>query len=314
MLTNPDENQIRMADQKVNVGGQAVIEGVMIRGPSKYVIAVRKGKKIVSKTGTIPLKNNTFLKLPFVRGFVNLADMMVIGIKSLMWSAEQSSSKEKIGKHEVAFTLLISIGFVVLFFIALPYFLTLLLGIAEEKKPLLFNLVDGAIRISIFLVYLFAISFMKDVKILFQCHGAEHKAIHCYEQNKDLTTANVKKFTTLHPRCGTSFLLIVFLVSIIVFSILPSIFLFYYPDFSNFNAWIRRGVLFPIRILLIPLIAGFSYEILKISDKRQRNALFRTISMPGLLLQKITTKEPNKKQIKVAISALKKLLAIEKIK
>lgn len=305
---------MKMEIKKINVGGQAVIEGVMIRGPSKYVVAVRSGKKIISKKGKIPIKNNTFLKLPFVRGFVNLADMMVIGIKSLMWSAEQSSSEEKIGKHEVAFTLFISIGFVVLFFIALPYFLTLLLGIAEEKKPLLFNLVDGAIRILIFLVYLFVISFMKDVKILFQYHGAEHKAIHCYEQNKGLTINNVKKFTTLHPRCGTSFLLIVFLVSIIVFSILPSIFLFYYPDFSNYSAWIRRGLLFPVRILLIPLIAGLSYEILKLSDKGQKNILFRMISMPGLLLQKITTKEPNQKQMEVAISSLKKLLAIEKIK
>ena len=303
-----------MKNKKLSIGGQAVVEGVMIRGPSKYVVAVRKGTKIASKKGNIPIKKYAFLKLPFVRGFVNLVDMMVIGVKSLIWSAEQSSGDEKIGKHEFAWTLLISVGFAVLLFVALPYFLTTLLGIAEEKRPLLFNLVDGAIRISLFLAYLLAISFMKDVKILFQYHGAEHKAIHCYEHGKELNAVNVKKFTTLHPRCGTSFLLIVFIVSIMVFSILPSIFLFYYKDFSNLNAWLRRGILFPVRILLIPLIAGASYEILKISDRHKSNLIFKMISMPGLALQKITTKEPNQKQMEVAIASVKQLLSIEKQK
>lgn len=301
-----------METKKLNVGGQAVIEGVMMRGQSKYVVAVQKGKIIVSKIGRIPLKKHAFLKLPLVRGFVNLADMMIIGVKSLMWSAEESSGEEeKLGKKELAFSMLIATGAVIVFFIALPYFLTNLVGFAEEKSPILFNLVDGAIRIAIFLIYIMAISFMKDVQVLFQYHGAEHKAIHCYEKGKKLNVANVKKFTTLHPRCGTSFLLIVFIVSILVFSILPSLFLFYYPDFSNFNVWVRRGILFPVRILLIPLIAGVSYEILKASDKRQENILFKIISMPGLALQKITTKEPNQKQVKVAIASLEKLLRIE---
>ena len=299
----------------ISVGGQAVIEGVLIRGPKKYVVAVRKGKKIISKNGKIPLKSNRFLKLPFIRGFVNLVDMLVIGIKSLMWSAEQAGENdEKLSKSELTMTLLFSISIVILFMIALPYFLTNLVGFAEEKEPLLFNLVDGMIRILIFLGYIFAISFMKEVKILFQYHGAEHKAIHCYEKGKELTQNNVKKFPTLHPRCGTSFLLIVFIVSILVFSILPSIIIYYFPDFISLNAWLRKGVLMPIRILLIPLIAGISYEILKISDKRQSNVLFRIISMPGLWLQKITTQEPSNKQIEVAIYSLKRLLQAEKNK
>ena len=176
---------------------------------------------------------------------------------------------------------------------------------------MLFNFVDGVIRILIFLIYIAAISFMKDVNVLFQYHGAEHKAIHCYEKGKKLSTANVKKFTTLHPRCGTSFLLIVFVISIFVFSILPSLVIYYYPQFLSLNAWARRSILFPVRILLIPAIAGISYEILKISDKKQENFLFKLVSMPGLWLQKITTKEPNDRQIKVAIYSLKKLLAIE---
>ncbi len=302
-----------MQSKKLNVGGQAVIEGVMIRGPSKYAVAVRKSKRIISKTGRIPIKSNKFLKLPFVRGFVNLADMLAIGIKSLMWSAEQATGeKEKIGKNELLFTILISILLVIVFFIALPYVLTSILGFAEERTPVIFNLVDGIIRIFIFILYIYGISFMKDVQVLFQYHGAEHKAIHCYENGKKLNAINVKKFSTLHPRCGTSFLLIVLIVSILVFSILPSIIIYYYPDFISLNVWLRRGILFPVRILLIPVIAGISYEILKVSDKLQHNMLFRLISLPGLWLQKITTKDPNTKQIEVAVYSLKKLLEIEK--
>ena len=209
---------------------------------------------------------------------------------------------------------MISIGFVIIFFIALPYFFTGLILFTEEKKPILFNIVDGSIRILIFLAYIVIISFIKDVKILFQYHGAEHKAIHCYEKGKRLNIGNIKKFTTLHPRCGTSFLLIVFIVSILVFSILPSVIVHYFPNFLGLNGLVRKSIMFPVRIFLIPFIAGISYEILKISDKKQNNIIFKLISIPGLILQKITTKEPNKKQIEVAIISLKKLLEIEKIK
>jgi len=299
-------------DKKINVGGQAVIEGVMIRGPGKYMIAVRKKSKIVSKWGKIR-KKSALYRLPLIRGFVNLAEMLAIGIKALMWSAEQAAPKEeKIGKNEFAISFLISIGAVILIFIALPYFLANLAGFHEEKNPVLFNIVDGIIRISFFLIYIVAISFMKDVKILFQYHGAEHKAIHCYERGKKLDIGNVSKFTTLHPRCGTSFLLIVFIISIFVFSLLPSLIMAYYPSFLELNVWIRRGILFPVRILLIPIIAGISYEILKISDKYQQNFLFRLITLPGLALQRITTKEPSKKQMEVAVFSLKKLLKTEK--
>ncbi len=304
-----------MKNKIINAGGQAVIEGVMIRGPSNYVVAVRKNKGIIMRRGIIRKRKYGFLKWPFIRGFVNLVEMLAIGIKSLMWSAEQSApGNQKFGKNELALTLLVSIGLVILFFIALPYFLTNLLGLYEEKRPILFNLIDGLIRILIFLIYIFAISFIKDVKILFQYHGAEHKAIHCYEKNKSLNIENVKKFTTLHPRCGTSFLLIVFIVSILVFSILPSIILSYWADFSSINVWLRKGILFPARILLIPVIAGISYEALKISDKHQKNLLSKLISAPGLALQKITTQEPSTKQMEVAVFSLKKLLEIERKK
>jgi len=301
-----------MSNKKLNIGGQAVIEGVMIRGKDNYVVAVKKNKRILVKKGIIKKKRYSFLRWYFFRGFVNIVEMMIIGMKSLMWSAEQASGKEeKIGKNEIAFALLISVVFVISLFIALPYFVTNFIGLSEEKKPILFNLVDGAVRISIFLIYLIAISFIKDVRILFQYHGAEHKAIHCYEKGRELNISNVKKFTTLHPRCGTSFLLILFMVSILIFSLLPSIIMLYNPQFMEINGWVRKSILFPIRILLLPLIAGVSYEILKINDKKQNNILFRAISMPGLWLQKITTKEPNNKQIEVAIYSLKSLLEIE---
>ena len=175
----------------------------------------------------------------------------------------------------------------------------------------MFNVVDGVIRIALFLIYIFAISFMKDVRRVFQYHGAEHKAIHCYEHGREINAGNIKKFTTLHPRCGTSFLFIVLIISIFVFSFLPSVILFYYHSFTELNVWARRGILIPLRILLIPVIAGISYELLKLSDKKQNNVLFKIISLPGLLLQKITTQEPDKKQIEVAIASMKKLLEIE---
>lgn len=303
-----------MPSKKINLGGQAVIEGVMIRGARNYVVAVRKDRKIITKSSLINKKIYFFLRLPIIRGFINLIDMLKIGLKSLMWSARQASNEEKLGNTGVTFTLFISMSFVILFFVGLPYLLTSLTGLREETKPFLFNITDGLIRILIFLIYLLIVSRMKDVQILFQYHGAEHKAIHCYENGKKLDVSNVGKFTTLHPRCGTSFLLIVFCVSILVFSLLPSIILIYYHNFSNLNVLERKGVLIPARILLIPLIAGVSYEILKISDRGKNNPLLKLISIPGLWIQKITTKEPNKKQLEVALASIKRLIKIETVK
>ncbi len=229
-----------------------------------------------------------------------------------MWSAQQAEGeKEKITKNELTITLIISLGTVIIFMILLPYLLTNLIGFSEEKGPVMFNLVDGIIRIAIFLAYIIAISYMKDVRTLFQYHGAEHKAIHCYEHGKRLSTKNVQAFTTLHPRCGTSFLLLVFIVSIIVFSILPSLIVSFHPGFVDFGAIARKSILVPVRILLIPAIAGISYEILKLSDKKKSNIIFRIVSSPGLVLQKITTQEPTDRQVEVAIVSLKKLLDIE---
>lgn len=302
----------KVMNKKLNIGGQAVIEGVMIRGPKKYVVAVRKKKSIVSKRGSIPIKNNRFLRLPFVRGFVNLIDMLVIGIKSLMWSTEQAGEEEKISKKEITIMVVVTSIIAVLFMIALPYFLTNLAGFTEEKEPMVFNLIDGIIRILIFFGYIFAVSFLKDMKVLFQYHGAEHKAIHCYEKGKKLSITNVKKFTTLHPRCGTAFLMIVLVVAILTFSILTPVILMLFPGLLSMHAFPRRTLLILIRFSLLPLIAGISYEFLKFSAKYENKAFMKIFIWPGLLMQKITTKEPNNKQIEVAVYSLKKLLSIEK--
>ena len=301
--------------KKINVGGQAVIEGVLIRGPKKYAVSVRKNNRIISKTGRIPINQNKFVKLPFIRGFVSLIDMMHIGIKSLMWSADQQLEKdEKIGKKEMAFSFIFAILFGIGVFIVLPYIVTNFIGFYEETRPLLFNLIDGVIRISFFLLYIVAISLMKDVKIMFQYHGAEHKTIHCYEKGKKLSVANVKKFTTLHPRCGTAFIMIVLVVAILTFSILTPIILMLFPKLLDIHAFPRRIILILIRFSLLPLIAGLSYEFLKFSAKYESKPIMKIFIWPGLLMQKITTQEPTNKQVEVAIYSLKKLLQAEKIK
>jgi uncharacterized protein YqhQ len=300
--------------KKLNVGGQAVMEGVMMRSPKYYGVAVRNEKgKIVVKAEKLDRKHN-FFKMPFIRGVVNLIDMLVLGIKTLIWSADQQTDEkeEKLSKTEVFWTLFISLGFALLLFVALPYFLTHLAGFVEETRPILFNFIDGLIKIGLFLAYLFLISLMKDVRTLFEYHGAEHNVVHCYEDGKKLTVENARKYSTKHPRCGTSFIFIVFIFSMLIFSVLPIFVLYLKPDFNDLSFLIRRAILFPLRIAVIPLIAGVSYELLKLSAKFKKNLFVKLITLPGLWLQKITTKKPSKKQLEVAIISLKAVLKKEK--
>jgi len=302
-------------DKKLNIGGQAVIEGVMIRGRNHYVASVRKNNKIITKKARIRQRKGKFYRLPVIRGFYNLVDMLLIGIRTLMWSADIASEEgEKITKKEITFTIAFSFLLAMLFFVALPYFFTIIMGFKEESSPFLFNFIDGILRIMIFLAYIIGISFLKDVRRLFQYHGAEHMAVHCYENGKKLSVENIRKFPTLHPRCGTSFITIVLLISILVFSVLPQIVLYSFPNFANFNVFLRKIILFFLRISFIPLIAGISYELLKLSDKFKDSFLMGIFIQPGLWLQKITTKKPNQKQIEVARKSVKELLNAEKAK
>ncbi len=299
--------------KKLNLGGQAVIEGVMIRSLNYNVVSVRKNKKILTKKEKLKQRKTKFYKLPIVRGFYNLVDMLVMGMKSLMWSAEQQLEKdEKISKKEIAFSFIFAILFAVGIFIVLPYIATNFIGYYEETRPLLFNLIDGIIRIILFLLYIIIMSLMNDVKIMFQYHGAEHKAIHCYEKGKKLDINNIKKFSTLHPRCGTAFIMIVLVVAILTFSIITPIILYLFPNLANMHVIPRKIILFLIRISLLPLIAGLSYEFLKFSAKYEQKPIMKILIFPGLLMQKITTKKPNKNQIEVAMAAVKKLVQLEK--
>ena len=172
-------------------------------------------------------------------------------------------------------------------------------------------MIDGIIRIGFFLLYIVGISFMKDVKTLFQYHGAEHMAVHCYEKGKALNTANVRKYPTMHPRCGTSFLFLVLIISILVFSVVPSAIKYFFTSFLEINVYLRKMALFAIRLSLIPLIAGISYEVLKASDKFHSSFVFKIIAFPGIMLQKITTRNPTNAQIKVAINSVEEIIRKE---
>lgn len=300
--------------KKLNMGGQAVIEGVMIRSPRYNVIAVRKNSGIKIKEERIKERKG-FYKLPVIRGFFNLIDMLVIGMRAISWSANQQlEKKENISKREMVFSILFALLFGLGLFVALPYAITNFIGYYEETKPFLFNLIDGIIRIAIFIFYLVAISLMKDVRILFQYHGAEHMSIHCYEKGKTLDVENIKKFPTLHPRCGTAFIMIVMVVAILTFSIITPIILIMFPQLLDVGAFPRKIVLFFIRLSLLPLIAGLSYEFLKVSARFEHNPMMKIFIFPGLLMQKVTTKKPNKKQIEIAMAAVKKVLVLEKSK
>ena len=298
--------------KNINVGGQAVIEGVMMRGSNGIATAVRtaQGEIVVEKKGyTSYTKKNKFLGLPIIRGFISLIESLVIGVQTLNYSAsffeeEGEPSKmdkwlEKIFKEKsndvimgisLAISLIISVG---LFFI-LP---TLVANLFSKMgvSTMGMNIVEGIIRVSIFLLYVYLIGKMEDIKRVYQYHGAEHKTIFCYENNIELTPENAAKFGRLHPRCGTNFLFLVMIVSIIMFSL---------------TGWNSIGERIIYRIILLPLISGVSYEIIKWMGKNT-GALAKILSYPGLKLQNLTTREPDLSQIEVAIKALKVAEGIE---
>ena len=284
---------------KLNIGGMAVIEGVMIKSENYYACAVQKQDKTISvkteKIKTFFSKNKIFKK-PFLRGIGQLLDMLILGIKTLSYSANESvgeKTDEKLSYWEIFFTIAFAFGFAILLFILLPLWLS---GFIVKSNGILFNLIDGLLRLGIFLIYLLIISQLSDVKRVFQYHGAEHKAVHCYEHGLPLTVKNIKKFSTLHARCGTSFVMIVLLISVIVFSLITT------------EIFLLKMLL---RILLMPIIAGLSYELLRFEAKHDKNKILKPLIYPGLLFQKITTKEPDDKQIEVAIKSVNAVLKAE---
>ncbi len=302
---------------KTSIGGQAVLEGVMMRGPKEIATAVRKsdGEIVIDKKAISSITSRyKFLKLPIIRGVVNFVESMVIGVKSLMFSAELFDVEGEEGyepsKFEkwlddkfgdkikdiaiyaaVALSLVLGIGL----FMLLP---TVIVGFLKSfvTQSVILNLAEGVVRIAIFLIYLALVSMTKDIQRVFEYHGAEHKTIAAYEHGEELTPENARKYSRLHPRCGTSFLLIVMVVSIVFFSFLRWDNVFYRLFF---------------RILLLPVVAGVSYEIIKFAG-RSKNKAVALLTKPGLWLQNLTTREPDDSQLEVAIASLKAVLTDNK--
>lgn len=305
-----------------SIGGQAVMEGVMMRGPYKTVTAVRKSSgEIVKKTDENGTKTRpAILKAPIIRGCVNFIDSLVIGMKSLMFSAEQVDFEDeeeeepskldlwlenkfgdKIKDIVIYAAVAISIVFSVGIFMLLPAFLTRLVeaipGIQAVTSAHAFtSIFEGMLRMAIFLSYMALISNMKDIRRVYEYHGAEHKTIACYEAGEELTVENIKKHSRFHPRCGTSFLLFVMIISILVFALLPR--------FDGFNPVAGTLLRLVTRLALMPVVAGLSYEVIKLAG-RSKNKVVGLLSKPGLMLQRLTTREPDDSQIEVAIASMK---------
>ena len=322
-----------MAEKKItSIGGQAVIEGVMMRGPFKTAVAVRKPdgeiECKIDENGT--KKHNRFLKLPVIRGCVSFVESLIIGMKALMFSAEfvdiegeeETESRfdkwleDKLGDKikdiviyvAVAISILMSVGLFILLPTAITQGVQFIFGKAglgnAVKSGTFVSLCEGIVKMIIFLGYMYLVSRMKDIKRVFEYHGAEHKTIACYEAGEELTCENVKKFTRFHPRCGTSFLLFVMIVSIVLYALLPK---FSGEEYSALQRlFFRMGT----RLLLLPVVAGISYEIIKIAG-RSRNSCVKWMTKPGLWLQRLTTREPDEAQIETAITSLKAVIPEE---
>ena len=278
-------------EDKLMVGGQAVIEGVMMRGPKHVATAVREpsGKISVKVEPVVSISQRyPLLKKPMLRGVVSLGESLVLGLKSLSYSAQMAGEEnEQLTDRELVMTILFSLGLAVLLFVVIPTAAAKFIH-GSITDPVVLNLLEGLLRLVIFMVYIYGISRLKDIKRVFQYHGAEHKTIHAYEAGVDLTVENVQKFSTLHPRCGTAFLLVVMVVSIVMFAFLG------WPDL-----WLR----ILSRVVLLPVVAGISYEIIRFSG-RSKNPLLQVAILPGLWLQKITTNEPEDDMVEVAIKSL----------
>lgn len=326
----------------LTVGGQAVIEGVMMRGPQGYAVSVRRANGMIQTLATphIPLsKRYPILNLPVVRGAVGLLEMMSIGLRCLEYSANEASKdippdpkKAKVtdvagnepagfSRKDLIITMAFSLCIGLTLFVVIPNLSTHFLGnrgsgagmnpFVEEKQPVLYNLVSGVIRMMIIVGYIYAISLMKDVKRLFMYHGAEHKVVSAFEAGKELTVENVRPFTRLHPRCGTTFIAIVLLVSIVVFAFFAKLLVAVWPAFFDLHLAVRKTVLILGHIAIMPIVAGVCFELLRLGGKYRNNLLLKMIITPGYWFQHLTVREPDDSMIEVAIRSLQAALDIE---
>ena len=289
------------APRRAQVGGQAVMEGVMMRGVDNWAVAVRTPDESIF-VDSWPLesymKRYRVLRVPVVRGVTALVESLVVGIRALTLSANLSlgEEEEELSRKEIGVTLLVAFAFAIGLFFLAPLGITRIFKEQLGGAGFLFWLVEGLVRVGIFVVYLLIVTRFRDLRRVFEYHGAEHKSIHALEHGDPLTVANVDKYKTLHLRCGTSFLLIVMVVSIVVFAIV------------RWPAWY---LLILSRIVLVPLIAGISFEIIKWAGRHEDNAVVRVIMAPGLALQWMTTKPPDASQIEVAIASLERVIELE---
>jgi uncharacterized protein YqhQ len=288
----------------MTVGGQAVLEGVMMRSPSSWAVAVRKPDGAIAqvcKPITSPMAKRWYYRLPVVRGVIALGESLAIGFRALAISAQYASQEEgedgevktELTRGQLLFAFAISIGFAVMLFKVGPALITSRIGL---KSTGAFVIVEGLIRVTIFVLYLSLISLLPDLRRVFQYHAAEHKAINAYEAGEELTPERVQRFSLIHPRCGTAFLLWVMVIAIFVFA------------FFGRPAWYW---LVATRILLLPVIAGIAYELIRFAGKHQSNRILMWALAPGLWLQRLTTRQPTLDQIEVSIRALREVLERE---
>jgi uncharacterized protein YqhQ len=288
-----------------NIGGQAVLEGVMMRSPSNWAVAVRKPDGQIAQVVTdisSPMARNRIFRLPVIRGVIALGESLAIGFRALAISANYAAQdpdaqdgevQTEISRGQIIFSFAIAIGFALMLFKVTPALITSWLPIDTTGS---FVVIEGVIRVSLFLVYLLLISLLPDLRRVFQYHAAEHKAINAYEAGEELTPEKVQKFSLIHPRCGTAFLLWVMVIGIFVFA------------FVGQPAWYW---LITSRVLLLPVIAGLAYELIRFAGKHQDNAILMMLLAPGLWLQRLTTRQSSLDQIEVSIRALQEVLRRE---
>lgn len=292
------------------VGGQAVIEGVMMKGTQYIATAVRRPTgEIVYRKRKIIEDKFKFFKKPFLRGVLMLIESLAIGTKELTFSANQAGEEEEeLSGFGLGMVLFTSFAIGIAVFFLLPAFVG---GLAFKHNDGMANVVEGILRLIIFVAYIYAVSFSKDIARVFQYHGAEHKTIYAYENGQELNVENVKKYSTLHPRCGTSFLITVMIISIVIFSVADTQ-IMKLVNVTD-NQVLRHLMKFVIRIGFLPVIASVAYEFQRYSSRHLDNFFIKWLAAPGLWLQKITTKEPDEEQLEVSIVSLKAALGEENI-
>ncbi|NQU41703.1 DUF1385 domain-containing protein [bacterium] len=339
------------------MGGQAVLEGVMMRGPKAYAVAVRRPQgniQVLTRHFWPVTKRKKYLQLPILRGAVSLVEMLLLGYKSLDYSANvvdqatkemaeaegktaeepeilsvpenpllaqvsridgDSAPQRSISRWAMVYMFTISMALAMLLFVALPNVSTHVLGslfehdLVEVERPILFNLVSGMVRLGVIITYILVISLIfKDVRRLFQYHGAEHKVVMAWEKGLPLEIEHIRPVTTHHPRCGTTFIAIVVLVSIFVFALLTSLIVHFYPPFAKWPVWASKSVLILSHIVFMPVVAGMAYEVTRRAGRRPNHWLYRFLLMPGLAFQNLTAHEPDDSMIEVALVAFREAL------